>query len=144
MLSTQQFHVVKRPKGVPSRYPLIVADGQGLPHLPLTTFSHEMYQYDEGTARTYLNALLPYFTYLVTNEWRLHRQDRWDSDPEAVRQSVRDYLVEHMHCKVRPQETYHQVWLSARAPVPCASSFQRSSSSIRFPAGWGGMYTLIH
>ena len=138
MINTQQFHVVKRPKGVPSRYPLIVADGKGLPHLPLTTFSHELYQYDEGTARTYLNTLLPYFTYLVTDEWRLHREDRWDSDPEAVRQSVRNYLVEHMHCKVRPQETYHHVSLSGEAPstVRIFLSALKQFYSISRRMGW--------
>jgi integrase len=97
-----------------------------------------MYQYDEGTARTYVNALMPYFTYLATDEWRLHRQDRWDSDLEAVRQSIRDYLVEHMHCKVRPQETYHQVWLSGKSPstVRIFLSALKQFYSISRRLGW--------
>lgn len=87
----QQFRVVRRPEGVISRYVIIVVNSHGLPHRPLTTFYHELHQFvADGTARTYLNTLIPYFSYLATDEWRLHRQDSWESPPEAVRESVRD------------------------------------------------------
>jgi integrase len=111
------FHAVPRPQGVTSRYPLVVVDGAGRPHLPLTRFYDLALQgLSDGAARTYLNVLLPYFTYLVTDDWRRHRDDRWDSPPEAVQQSVRDYLVYRLACKVRWRETYEQVSLTARSP----------------------------
>src|SRR5438874_12272965 len=94
----QQFRVVRRPEGVVSRYAIIVVNNNGLPHRPLTIFYHELQQYvANGTARTYLNTLIPYFSYLITDGWRLRRQDCWESPPEAVRESVRDYLVEYLH-----------------------------------------------
>ena len=111
------FRVVPRPEGVMSHYSLVVVDGEGRPHLPLTRFYGKAQQgLSDGAARTYLNVLLPYFGYLTTNHWRRHRGDHWDSPPEAVQQSVRDYLVEQMYCKVQPKDTYTQVFLTGRSP----------------------------
>jgi hypothetical protein len=91
MKMTHQFRVGRRPEGVASRYAILVVDSDGLPHRPLTTFYHELQQYvADGTAHTYLNTLLAYFSYLTTDGWRLRRQDGWQSPPEAVRESVRD------------------------------------------------------
>jgi hypothetical protein len=102
---------------VVSRYAIIVVHNNGLPHRPLTTFYHELQQYvADGTAHTYLNALIPYFSYLTTDAWRLHRQDSWKSSPEAIRESVRDYLVEGLHCKAQPKDTYQLVQLTAKSP----------------------------
>lgn len=61
------FRLVKRPEGVPasSRYALVVVDGKGMPHVPLTEFHQQLQgELTDGAARSYLNALLPYFTYL--------------------------------------------------------------------------------
>jgi integrase len=117
MKMTHQFRVVRRPVGVASRYAILVVDSKGLPHRPLTTFYHELQQYvADGTAHTYLNTLLPYFSYLTTDGWRLHRQDGWQSPPEAVRESVRDYLVEYLHCKAQPKDTYQLVRLTVKSP----------------------------
>jgi integrase len=117
MKITQQFRVVRRPKEVVSRYAIIVVHNNGLPYQPLTTFYHELQQYvADGTARTYLNTLIPYFSYLAKDVWRLHRQDSWESSPEAIRESVRDYLVEGLHCKAQPKDTYQLVQLTAKSP----------------------------
>ena len=111
------FRTVPRPEGVTSRYALVVVDGDGRPHLPLTRFYDLACQaLSVGAARTYLNALLPYFAYLSADKWRRHREDRWDSPPEAVQQSVHDYLVYQLACKVRWQDTYELVSLTARSP----------------------------
>jgi integrase len=111
------FRAVPRPEGVTSRYSLVVVDGEGWPHLPLTRFYDLARQgLSDGAARTYLNALLPYFGYLYADEWRRHRGDCWDSPPEAVQQSVRDYLVYQLACKVRWRDTYELVSLTARSP----------------------------
>jgi integrase len=111
------FRAVPRPEGVTSRYSLVVVDGDGRPHLPLTRFYDLACQgLSVGAARTYLNALLPYFGYLFADKWRRHRGDRWDGPPEAVQQSVRDYLVYQLACKVRWRDTYELVSLTARSP----------------------------
>jgi integrase len=117
MIQSQQFRAVRRPKDVSSPYALVVVDGSGIPHLPLTVFYYELQRFlAEGTVKTYLAALLPYFDYLTTDSWRQERQDRWDSPPEAVRVSVRDFLVEHLHCKVQPRETDQWVRLTGKSP----------------------------
>ena len=73
-------------------------------------------QLSDGTARTYLMCLLPYFTYLTTDEWRKQREDQWNSRPDAVQESVRDYLVYRLGCKVQPKSTYAYVKLTAQSP----------------------------
>src|SRR5258708_7241121 len=114
---TGLFHAVPRPEGVTSRYSLVVVDSEGKPHLPLTRFYEKAQQgLADGTARTYLQALLPYFGYLSTDNWRQHRGDRWDSTPEAVQESVRDYLVELLACKVQCKDAYELVSLTAQSP----------------------------
>src|SRR5258708_30589995 len=114
---TDLFRVVPRPEGVTSRYSLVVVDGEGRPHLPLTRFYEKALQgLSDGTARTYLHALLPYFGYLNTNNWRRHRGDRWDSVPEAVQESIRDYLVECLACRGQRKDVYELVSLTAQSP----------------------------
>ena len=111
------FRYVSKPEGVTSCYPLLVVDVDGNPHLPLTQFYVKAKQWlSQGTARTYLNSLLPYFTYVTTDAWRRQRGDQWDSPPEDVQQCVRDYLMYRLGCQVRPKETYAQVSLTAQSP----------------------------
>src|SRR5260370_8388625 len=87
--------------------------------MALTWFLREMQEgFSEGTARTYLTVLLPYFTYLTTDHWRQHREDRWDSEPEAVRASVRDYLLHKLPCKVGRQSLHEVVLLTVHSPSP--------------------------
>jgi len=117
MIQSQQFRTVRRPKNLSSPYALVVVDGGGVPHLPLTEFYHETQHFlAEGTAKTYLATLLPYFDYLGTDSWRRERQDCWNSIPDAVRESVRDFLVEQLHCKAQPRETDQLVRLTGKSP----------------------------
>ena len=109
--------MVRRPEGIVSQFERIVVDGQGHPHLALTRLYQQLLQeLSDGTANTYLMALLPYFSFLQTDHWRQQRQDRWDSSPESVRESVRDYLLTQLHCKVRRYGMYELVRLSAKSP----------------------------
>jgi integrase len=117
LIQSQQFRAVRRPKDLSSPYALVVVDGSGVPHLPLTLFYHETQRFlAEGTVKTYLATLLPYFDYLMTDTWRRERKDRWDSSPDAVRESVRDFLVEQLHCKAQPRETDQLVRLTGKSP----------------------------
>ena len=117
MPKSHAFRVVSRPPDISSRYTLVVVDGDGRPHIPLTRFYDETKQaISDGATRTYLNVLMPYFTYLATDNWRRRRKDRWDSPPEAVQESVRDYLVQCLHCKVRRHGSYEIVALSVKSP----------------------------
>lgn len=114
---THIFRAIPRPKNVLSEYSLVVVDGNGKPHRMLTIFYDELlHELSDGAARTYLNNLLPYFTYLATDTWRQHRNDTWESPPEAVRESVRDYLLRKLQCKVRQSGTHEFVFLTAQSP----------------------------
>ena len=117
MTPTKGFHIVRRPEGIMSQFEVLVADGRGCPHLPLTRLYQRLLQeLSRGAARTYLMALLPYFSFLEIDNWRRQRNDRWDSPPECVREAVRDYLLQHLHCKVRRHGAYELVALSAQSP----------------------------
>ncbi len=111
------FRCVPRPEGVASSYSLLVVDVEGNPHLPLTRFYDKAKQWhSQGTARTYLNSLLPYFTYISTDEWRKQRGDQWNSPPGDVQQCVRDYLMYRLGCQIQPKDTYALVSLTAQSP----------------------------
>lgn len=111
------FRAVRQPKGMNSSFSLVVVDATGQPHLPLTTFYHHMQQQlSDGTARTYLNNLLPFFSFLTTDEWRQQRADQWNSPPDAIQEAVRDYLIYLLKCKVQPRSTYAYVKLTAHSP----------------------------
>lgn len=115
--TAQSFRIVPRPEGITSRYSVVVVDEKGVPHLPLITFYQQMQQQlSDGAARTYLNSLRPYFFYLATDEWRQRRADCWESEPEAVQESVRDYLLRHLGCKIRRHQSYEEVSLTAHSP----------------------------
>src|SRR5258706_5524587 len=113
----RRFRLVRRPVNINSSFSLIVVDGIGQPHLSLTTFYHQLnQQLADGTARVYLNCLMPFFTYLTTDEWRQQRSDQWDSPPSAIQEAIRDYLVYRLGCKVQPKSTYAFVKLTAQSP----------------------------
>jgi integrase len=143
---TQQkgFHIVRRPEGIVSQFERVVVDGQGHPHLALTRLYQQFRQeLSDGTAHTYLQALLPYFSFLETDHWRRLRQDRWDSPPESVRESVRDYLLTRLHCKVRRYGMYEMVRLSAQSPST-VRVFLSALKRFYFCAKFSGLYGHAH
>src|SRR5260370_13254910 len=144
MKQTKGFHNVRRPEEIVSQFERIVVDGQGHPHLALTRLYQQLRQeLSDGTAHTYLQALLPYFSFLETDHWRQQRLDRWDGPPESIRESVRDYLLTQLHCKVRRYGMYEMVALSAQSPSTVRvflSALKRFYSSARF----SGLYAHVH
>ncbi len=138
------FRIVQRPAGIESRYAVVVVDGKGIPHLPLTAFyQHMQQQLSDGAARTYLNSLRPYFAYLAADEWRQRRGDCWDSDPEAVQESVRDYLLRHLGCKIRRHQSYEEVSLTAHSPGT-VRIFLAALKQFYFVMGHLGWYAHPH
>jgi len=144
MTQLKGFHIVRRPEGIVSQFERVVVDGKGHPHLALTRCYQQFRQeLSDGTAHTYLMALLPYFSFLETDHWRQQRQDRWDSPPESIRESVRDYLLQQLHCKVRRYGMYEMVALSAQSPSTVRvflSALKRFYSSVLF----AGEYPHAH
>lgn len=112
--SSRTFRCVARPQGVKSRYRVVVVDGRGDPHYALTEFAFQMEQIlTEGAARTYVRALLPYFTYLSRDEDLCMNgtdgKSAWECDPEVVRESVRSYIVERLRCQTRRYQSYEVI-----------------------------------
>lgn len=144
MIRTKGFHIVRRPEGIVSQFEYVVVDGKGHPHLALTRCYHQFRQeLSDGTAHTYLSALLPYFSFLNTDHWRLQRQDRWDSPPESIQEAVRDYLLQKLHCKVRRYGMYEIVALSAQSPST-VRVFLSALKRFYFCAKFSGLYGYAH
>jgi integrase len=117
MQRTRGFHLVARPPGITTPFTHVVVDTQGMPHLPLTEFFHDLQKgHGDTTARTYLNILLPYFTYLQMDAWCQERDTAWEQPPEEVQVVVEEYLRERLGCKIQPHDTYATVQLTAQSP----------------------------
>ena len=91
-----------RPLETPHQHPFLVFDRQDQLHFHLTVFAKSaMDAMAASTVRTYLYALLPFFTFLDEDEWQQRAGVQWDSPPEQVRRAVNDYLIQRLRCKVR-------------------------------------------
>lgn len=91
-------------------HPILVFDRQNELHFPLTIFAGEaIKRLSSGTARLYLNVLIPFIDWLETDEsdGAVHRT--WDDPPEDIQQAVEDYLVERLKCKVREHRAGFQL-----------------------------------
>ncbi|MGD0696178.1 MAG: hypothetical protein ABSB82_15110 [Terriglobia bacterium] len=92
------------------RHAVLVFDRRNELHFPLTNFAREaMKRCSSGTARLYLNVLIPFFDWLEMDEseGRVHRS--WDDPPEVIRREVDNYLVEHLKCKVKEHRVGFQL-----------------------------------
>lgn len=96
------YRFVPRPSGTSHQHPYLVFDHQDRLHFHLTIFGKEaVSQQSDSTARTYLYAVLPFFSFLETDTWQQRAGRRWDATPEVIRQAIDDYLVQYLRCKVR-------------------------------------------
>jgi integrase len=103
------FRIVTR-KGADSQYPVLVFDLENRLHFPLTIFATEAVKRSStGTARTYLNAILPFFSWLETNEWQKRSGRRWDDAPEQIRRAIQDYLIARLKCKLKEHHAGFQL-----------------------------------
>jgi hypothetical protein len=98
------YHFASRPVEVEHRHPYLVFDHQDRLHFHLTVFAKEVSaQLSKGTSRTYLYAILPWFTFLDTDLWQQRTNHSWNASPLEIRQAVDSYLVQYLQCKVREQ-----------------------------------------
>ncbi|WAH39358.1 hypothetical protein [Alicyclobacillus dauci] len=99
-----------RPEGTSHQHPAIVFDPAGKMHMPLTVYAKEIKDSTTGgTMRSYLSAILPFFTYLETDPWQVRGRRRWDDDIEDVRQAVSDYLIQKQQCRIRKHKLGFQI-----------------------------------
>jgi hypothetical protein len=110
MMARGTYRFVPRPAGTQHQHPYLVFDRQGRLHFHLTVFAKEAAaQLSEGTVRTYLYAILPFFYFLDTDPWQQRAACQWDSAPDTVRQAVDDDLVQHLQYRVRPHRQGFQL-----------------------------------
>ncbi|GLV53153.1 hypothetical protein KDH_00250 [Dictyobacter sp. S3.2.2.5] len=114
--SSGAFRCISCPEGVTSRYQVVVVDGRGTPQYALTEFAFQMDRIlSAGAARTYVRALLPYFTSLCGEESACSpgtsQESTWNREPEEVRESVRAYVVERLRCQARRLQGYEVIGL---------------------------------
>jgi integrase len=110
------FRIVTR-KGADSQYPALVFDLENRLHFPLTIFAAEAVKRSSvSTARAYLNAILPFFRWLETDEWQKRSGRCWDDAPERIRRAIQDYLIARLKCKLKEHRAgFHLVSLTAGA-----------------------------
>jgi len=99
-----------RPSDTAHGHPVLVFDLQNRLHFHLTIFAKAaLTRVAKTTARVYLYAILPFFTFLDEDEWQVRAGHGWDSPPVQVRQAVQDYLVHRQHCKIVPHRMGFQM-----------------------------------
>ncbi|WP_332693557.1 tyrosine-type recombinase/integrase [Halalkalibacter lacteus] len=106
------------PKDVESRYELLVFDGNNHPFLPLTEHYHDCIgRIGKSSAISYLQCLLPFFSWL--DEYSNYQGERvkWDCTPQAIRVAIEEYLMNEMACKVRQKDLFRFVNRSNKSPI---------------------------
>ncbi|MBB6669314.1 hypothetical protein [Cohnella nanjingensis] len=121
------FHVY-RPEGVNSKNRLIVFDESKEAFIPLTEFYHDQVKrISESSVIAYLNTLEPFFYWLKHKSHYKARKVLWNDEPEAVKEAVRQYLLEQMHCKIRGRDGHEGVYLTSKS----SKTVQLSLSAVK-------------
>ncbi|BAU28532.1 site-specific recombinase XerD [Aneurinibacillus soli] len=126
------------PKDVQSRYKLLVFDETNKPFLPLTDFYDDVSRkISKSSALSYLQSLLPFFTWMDRYSNYQGERVTWSYHPEAIRVAVEDYLMNEMACKVREKDSFRFVKLSNKSPntvhrfLSALKSFYKSLITLR-------------
>jgi hypothetical protein len=109
------------------RYELLIVDGTGRPVSPLCEWYRLRKQPGpNGTRRTYLAFLQPFFAYLLTHG------HAWNAPPEQVRRFVKAFLLDDVGCRVNRDTTLdgYQITLTSESPL-CQSSMNVLLAAIR-------------
>ncbi|KQL53010.1 integrase [Heyndrickxia shackletonii] len=105
------------PEGIESRFELLVFDNQNQPFLPLTEHYHDCIgRIDKSSALSYMQCLLPFFTWLDQFSNYQGKKVKWDDSPDIIRIAIEDYLMNEMACKVRENDTFRFVNRTNKSP----------------------------
>ncbi|MES5844488.1 MULTISPECIES: site-specific integrase [unclassified Bacillus cereus group] len=111
------YYHLRCPKGVQSRYTLLVFEPNNKVFLPLTDFYDDASRkISESTALSYLQCLLPFLTWLNKHSNYQGKRVQWNDFPEAIRVAVEDYLMDEMACKIREKDSFRFVNRSNKSP----------------------------
>lgn len=108
----------KRAGAPDGRYELLIVDRDGKPVSPLCEWYRLRKQPGpNGTRRTYLNFLQPFFAYLL-----LHGS-AWKAAPEQIRHSVKAFLLEDLSCQVSRDTDLdgYRLTLTGSSPLSASS-----------------------
>lgn len=109
------FHVFC-PKGVTSKYRLIVYDCKKEPFIPLTEYYHDQIKrINESSVLAYLNTLKPFFYWIEKKSSYKGAIVQWNGEPKGVKEAVRQYLIQEMHCKVRGRENHEGIYMTSKS-----------------------------
>ncbi|MGK5507557.1 hypothetical protein [Brevibacillus formosus] len=137
-IESNNYYYVYCPKGIESRYELLVLDHEDMPFLPLTDFYHDCKgRISNSSALSYLQTLLPFFKWL--NQYSNYQGSRvqWSDPPEAIRVAIEDYLMNEMSCKVKEKDMFRFVNLTQKSPntvnrfLSSVKSFYKSMINLR-------------
>lgn len=134
-MSESVYWFAPRPPNIAHRHPFLVFDSRHRLHFHLTVFAGEATTHVAGsTLRSYLYAILPFFTFLDQDPWQVRAGIQWDSAAPDVRRAIIDYLTQHFHCKISVHhDEYHLIRLTSG-----------TDSSIRaFLSGLKLFYTIM-
>src|SRR5712692_5525477 len=112
------FRKIAGPPG--GRYEVLIVDGKGKPVSPLC----EWYRLRKrpgpnGTRRTYLNFLQPFFAYLTARGYA------WNAAPEQIRSYVKAFLLEDIAFEVSPDTALDGYRLTLTGSSPLSQSSLR-------------------
>lgn len=105
------------PDGIDSRYELLVFSSENQPFLPLTEHYHDCIgRISKSSALSYVQCLLPFFTWLDQYSNYQGKRVKWDNSPDILRIAIEDYLMNELACKVREKDTFRFVNRSNKSP----------------------------
>ncbi|MBD5798680.1 integrase, partial [Bacillus pseudomycoides] len=117
---------------------LLVFNASNEPFLPLTDFYDDVSRkISESSALSYLQCLLPFFSWLDKHSNYQGKRVQWIDSPEAIRIAVEDYLMDEMACKVREKDSFRFINRSNKSPntvhrfLSALKSFYKSLITLR-------------
>ncbi|MCY7893118.1 tyrosine-type recombinase/integrase [Bacillus vallismortis] len=128
-----RYYCVKRPKSIKSSYELLVFDQNNNPFIPLTEYYADcVKRYSVNTAKSYLNRLMEFFTWVGMAKTNQLLEMKWDSNPEMVRVAVEYYLMDELGCKVAAEDSYLYVNHTHKSPLTVKSFLSAMKSFYKF------------
>jgi hypothetical protein len=110
------FRKIAGPSG--GRYELLIVDGNGKPVSHLCEWYRLRKQPGQnGTRRTYLNFLQPFFAYILSHGYA------WNAEPSQIRSYVKAFLLEDLACQVSRDTTLdgYRIELTGSSPLSASS-----------------------
>ncbi|MEC0206924.1 hypothetical protein P4H39_30380 [Paenibacillus lautus] len=70
---------------------------------------------NESSVLAYLNTLKPFFYWIEKKSSYKGAIVQWNGEPIGVKEAVRQYLIQEMHCKVRGRENHEGIYMTSKS-----------------------------